>query len=179
MKLVKHPLPSVDDVIAHVGDAEVFSKIDSKVLTTINTTEGLYQINYLPFGIYSSPGICQSFICKVLSGIDNNVVYQDDILIMTSSLSEHIIFYKVSQPLKETDIKLKTSKCLFYVDSVQYLGYIFDKEGVRPNTDKVSAIIDAPTPVNLKQEQSFLGLFYFYNALFLISLLYLPLCTNS
>ena len=56
MKLVKYPLPSVDDVIARVGDAKAFFKIDlecaylqlpldddSKVLTTINTTKGLYQ----------------------------------------------------------------------------------------------------------------------------------------
>ena len=53
-KLVKYLLPSVKDVIARVGDAKVFSKIDLesaylqlplddefKVLTTINTTEGL------------------------------------------------------------------------------------------------------------------------------------------
>ena len=66
MKLVKYPLPSVEDVITRVGDAKVFSKIDlesaylqlplddeSKVLTTVNTTEGLYQFNYLPFGISS------------------------------------------------------------------------------------------------------------------------------
>ena len=28
MKLVKYPLPSVEDVIARVGDAKVFSKIE-------------------------------------------------------------------------------------------------------------------------------------------------------
>ena len=141
VKLVKYSLPSGEDVIARVGDTEVFSKIDlecaylqlpldddSKVLTTINTTEGLCQFNYLPFGISSSPGIFQSFVCTVLSGIGNIVVYQDDMLIMTSSLPEHdIILDKVLQRLKETGIKLKTCKCSFYVDSVQYLGYIFDR----------------------------------------------------
>ena len=88
MKLVKYPLPSVEDVIARVGDAKVFSKIDlesaylqlplddeSKVLTTVNTTEGLDQFNYLPFRISSSPGIFQSFMCEVLSGIDNILSY--------------------------------------------------------------------------------------------------------
>ena len=59
MKLVKHPLPSVEAVFARGGDAKVYSKIDLenaylqlplddefKVLTTVNTTEGLYQFNY-------------------------------------------------------------------------------------------------------------------------------------
>ena len=74
-------------------------------------------------------------------------------LIMTSSLSEHdIILDKVLQRLKETGIKLKTSKCSFYVDSVQYLGYL--RQGRRSSTDKVRAIIDASSPVNLKQVQS-------------------------
>ena len=104
MKLVKYPLPSVEDVIARVGDAKVFSKIDlesaylqlplddeSKVLTTINTTEALYHVIYLPFGISSSPGIFQSFMCKVLSGIDNIIIYQDDLLIITSTKHQHDI----------------------------------------------------------------------------------------
>ena len=70
-----------------------------------------------------------------------------------TSLSEHdIIPDKVVQRLKGTGIKLKTSKSSFYFDSVQYLGYIFDKDGVCPNTEKVGAIVvDVPTPVNLKQ----------------------------
>ena len=49
------------------------------------------------------------------------------------------------------------------MDSVNYLGYIFDKDGVRPDTDKICAIIDAPTPVNIKQVQSFLGLCNYYH----------------
>ena len=109
MKLVKYPLPSVEDVFTLVGDAKVFSKIhlesaylqlplddESKVLTTVNITEGLYQFNYLLFGISSSPGIFQSFMCKVLSDIDNIIIYQDDILIMTSTKHQHdIILDKV------------------------------------------------------------------------------------
>ena len=78
---------------------------------------------------------------------------------MTSTKHQHdIILAKVLQCLRETGIKLKINKCSFYVDSVNYLGYIFDKDGVCPNTDKIRAIIDAPTPVNVKQVRSFWGL---------------------
>ena len=49
------------------------------------------------------------------------------------------------------------------MDSVNYLGYIFDKDGVRPNTDKIRAIIDAPTPDNVKQVQIFGGLCNYYH----------------
>ena len=78
---------------------------------------------------------------------------------MTSTIHQHdIILDKVLQRLREKGIKLKINKCSFYVDSVNYLGYIFDKDSVRPNTEKIRAIIDAPTPGNVKQVQSFLGL---------------------
>ena len=49
------------------------------------------------------------------------------------------------------------------MNSVNYLGYICDKDGVRPNTEKICAIIDAPTPVNVEQVQSFLGLCNYYH----------------
>ena len=60
-----------------------------KPLTTINTPDGLYVYNYLPFGFCSSPGIFQSFICKTLNGIENVVIYQDDILILTPTIEQH------------------------------------------------------------------------------------------
>ena len=146
---------------------------------TMNTTEGLHQFNYLPFGISSSPGIFQSLMCKVLSGIDNIVIYQDDILITTSTKHQHdIILNKVLQHLDETGIKLKINKCSFYMNSVNYLGYIFDKDGVPPNTEKIHAIIDAPTPVNVKQVQSFWGLCAIIIVSFVISVLLLLHCTN-
>ena len=56
---VNSPLISIDDVISQVGDAKYFSKIDlsnaflqlpldndSKIYTTINTSEGLFRYNF-------------------------------------------------------------------------------------------------------------------------------------
>ena len=83
---------------------------------------------------------------------------------MTSTKhQDDIILDKVLQCLREMGIKLKINKCSFYLNSVIYLGYIFDKYGVRPNTEKVHAIIDAPTPINVKQVQCFLGLCNYYH----------------
>ena len=177
LKVKQYPLPSIDEVIAQVGNAKVFSKIDlanaflqlpldpqSKEYTTINTSEGLYRYNYLPFGLCSSPGIFQSFMCKVLNGIDNVIIYQDDILILTSTVEEHkVILHKVLTALQTAGIKVNRTKCSFFTKSVAYLGHIFDMQGVRPNPDKLRAILDAPKPTNLKQVQSFVGLCNFYN----------------
>ena len=177
MRCVKYPLPTVEEVIARVGNAKVFSKIDlenaylqlplddqSKKYTTINTSEGLYQYNYLPFGISSSPGIFQSYLERILSGIEPIVIYQDDISIMTETEDEHAkVLDQVLCALHAAGVKLKHEKCQFHVDSVQYLGFIFSAKGVRPSQEKVRAILDAPTPQNIKEVQSFLGLATYYS----------------
>ena len=174
---VNTTLPSIDDVISQVGNCKVFSKIDlenaflqlplsesSKQYAVINTIEGLFQYNYLPFGLTASPGIFQSFMCKLLNGIDNVIVYQDDILVLTPTVKDHeIVLDKVLSTLQKACIKLNVKKCNFFTDSIQYLGHIFDSDGVHPNPEKVRAIIDAPAPKDLKQLQSFLGLCNFYS----------------
>jgi len=174
---VHTPLPTIDEVIARVGTATVFSKIDlvnaflqlplneeSKVYTTINTLDGLYRYNYLPFGLTASPGIFQAFMNKLLNNIESVIVYQDDLLIMSPNREEHRnTLGKVLNILRKAGIKLNVSKSSFFTDEVQYLGHVFSSEGVHPNPEKVRAVHDAPSPENLKQLQAFLGLCNYYS----------------
>jgi len=174
---VHSPLPSIDDVISQVGNATIFSKIDlanaflqlpldeeSKKYTTINTSEGLFMFNYLPFGLCSSPGIFQSFMNKILNGIDNVIIYQDDVLILSPTVNDHNkTLFRVLTALRDAGIKVNNDKCSFFTTKVEYLGHVFDKDGVHPNPDKLRAILQAPAPTDLKQLQSFLGMCNFYN----------------
>ena len=174
---VNASLVSVDEVISQVGGAKYFSKIDlsqaflqlplnesSKQYTTINTHEGLFHYNYLCFGLRSSPGIFQSFMLKLLNGIKNVIVYQDDLLILTETVEEHEeILNKVLSTLKDGGIKINRNKSEFFTNSVQYLGHVFSKEGVKPSPIKVEAILKAPSPTNIKQVQSFVGLCNFFS----------------
>ena len=129
---VKYPLPSIEDVLGQVNGAKIFSKLDlqnaylqlpldddSKKFTTINTPEGLYSFNYLPFGIASAPGIFQSFICQVLAGVENTVIYQDDLLCYAKNKAElDTILDKVLSTLMNAGIKLNNKKC----DAIQVDG---------------------------------------------------------
>ena len=174
---VQSPLVSIDDVIAQVGDARVFSAIDcknaflqlklddaSKEYCTFNCSDGLYRFNYLPYGLSASPGIFQAFMSKILNGIDNVICYLDDVLILTPTIQEHnVVLRKVLQALQKAGVKINGRKSKFYTDKVTYLGHEFDKNGVHPSTDKIDAIVRAPAPCNLKQLQAFLGLTQFYS----------------
>lgn len=177
LKPVHSPLITLDEAIASVGKARVFSKLDlsqafmqlpihsdSRKYLVINTTEGLYQFNYLPFGLTASPGIFQAFISRTLANIPGVLCYQDDILVMSADEASHNdSLRQVLTKLKDAGLKLNVYKCKFFTNQVEYLGYIFNESGVHPNPAKIDAIFSAPVPVDTKQVQSFVGLCNFYS----------------
>ena len=63
---------------------------DSKKFTTINTHEGLFQFERLPFGISTAPSIFQHLMENLLQGLLNVCVYIDDILVSGISEVDHI-----------------------------------------------------------------------------------------
>ena len=95
---------------------------DSKKYLVINTPEGLFQFNYLPFGLTASPGLFQSFISKVLDNIPGVLCYQDDILVTSADLPSHDdVLRIVLTKLRKAGLKLNVNKCDFFTNQVEYL----------------------------------------------------------
>ena len=57
---------------------------------------------------------------------------------------------------------LEKEKSFFLKDQVEYLGHIVDALGVHTTPDKLQAVKEAPTPKNVSQLRSFLGLVNYY-----------------
>ena len=99
---------------------------------------------------------------QLFSGSEWNYVfvYLDDILIASSTISEHLKYVeKVLQQLKQAGLRLK---CTFATTEIQYLGHTLTPVEVKPNDLKITAVQDFPRPQNVKQVKSFLGLANFY-----------------
>ena len=64
--------------------------------------------------------------------------------------------------LEEYGLHLKQEKCLFFQESVEYLGHIIEAAGLHKSPDKVSAIVEAPAPCDVSQLRSFLGMLNYY-----------------
>ncbi|KAK3523783.1 hypothetical protein QTP70_010051 [Hemibagrus guttatus] len=60
------------------------------------------------------------------------------------------------------DFMHEAEKCLFHQPSVQFLGYVIDRSGVRMDEKKVDAVCDWPRPTSVKELQRFLGFANFY-----------------
>ena len=74
------------------------------------------------------------------------ICYLDDILVTGHSTKEHFRnLEKVLCRLKEHGVKLKKGKCVFFQESVEYLGHVVDAQGVRTSPKKVQMCPDHRT----------------------------------
>ena len=91
------------------------------------------------------------------------LVFFDDILVYSSTWHEHLCHLEaVLKVLKENVLFTKLSKCAFGVLEIEYLGHIVSGEGVAMDATKVQAVLEWPTPLNIKQLRGFLGLTGYY-----------------
>ena len=64
--------------------------------------------------------------------------------------------------LREHKLYAKQSKCEFFKQTIDFLGYTLTPSGITMNSDKVKAIVDWPQLKNVKDVRSFLGLAGYY-----------------
>ena len=64
--------------------------------------------------------------------------------------------------LGEAGLKINATKSTFCTDELEYLGYLINREGVRPTLKKVEAIKQLAVPKTKKQLRSFIGMVNYY-----------------
>jgi len=87
------------------------------------------------------------------------LVFFDDILIYSSSWSEHLQHVRlVFDALRTHELHLKRSKCSFGSSSVAYLGHVISAGGVAMDSAKVEVVASWPEPRLARGVRGFLGL---------------------
>jgi len=83
------------------------------------------------------------------------LIIVDDILVYSTNLQEHVIqVRKIFNILRVNQLYAKWSKCKIGVSEVDYLGHIISANGVYVDQRKIQAVMDWPTPDNLKALRS-------------------------
>ena len=99
----------------------------------------------------------------ILQGIEGVACYIDDIIITGRTTKEHLDrLEEVLKRLAQHGVKARKDKCRFLQDSVEFLGHMIDAKGIHTTPDKLQAIVDAPSPQNVTELRSFLGLLNYY-----------------
>ena len=158
------PMQTVEDVISRMPNAKVFSVLDanhgfwqvklakdSSKLATFNTPFGRYSYTRLPFGIASAPEVFQHVLVHLFQDIEGVEVIVDDLVVWGEDVEQ------VLDRCRERNLKLNKEKCHFRVSEVHYVGHVLSADGVKPDPQKVEAIVAMPTAANREDLQRFLG----------------------
>lgn len=174
----KYPLPNINDLFDKLGKSMYFSTLDlasgyhqlqvqeeDRQKTAFSTPFGLYEFNRMPFGLKTAPATFQRAMDNVLRGLQglHCLVYLDDVIIFSTSLQEHIDKLRaIFERFRKTNLKVQLDKSEFLRKEVMYLGHTVTKDGLKPNNDKIEAILKYPLPKTVTEIKSFLGLLGYY-----------------
>ncbi|KAG8180136.1 hypothetical protein JTE90_028723 [Oedothorax gibbosus] len=170
-----YPLPRIDDTLDCLKGAKFFSSMDlrsgywqidvdeaDREKTAFITPEGLYEFKvFMPFGLCNAPATFSRMMDNLLRHFkwSTCLCYLDDIIVFSETFEEHISRLNlVLKCLQDAGLFLNHKKCLFAAREVKILGHLVSSIGVRPDPDKVKAVSNFPTPQNVHDVRSFLGL---------------------
>ncbi|XP_058116009.1 uncharacterized protein K02A2.6-like [Anopheles ziemanni] len=172
----EYPLPLPEDIFATLAQCQFFSKIDLsdaflqveineqyRPLLTINTHRGLYHYNRLPPGIKIAPAAFQQLMDAMLAGLNRTSGYMDDVVVGGRTEREHDEnLLNLFRRIEDYGFTIRAEKCAFKMTQIEYLGFIVDSQGLRPNPEKIAVIHELPAPRNVSEVRSFLGAVNYY-----------------
>ncbi len=173
-----YAIPRVDTLIDSLKDAKYFASLDLfsgfqqlKIYddhterTAFSTPCGLFEYLKLPFGLKNSPAIFQRCMDKVLDGLIMKTccVYIDDVIVHGKTKQElYCNLQEVFDRLRTANLKLKSKKCSFFKDRVDFLGFEVSKDGVKISDKHIEDVRNWPAPENIKELQKYLGFMNFF-----------------
>ncbi|XP_061195212.1 uncharacterized protein K02A2.6-like [Saccostrea echinata] len=169
---VRHPIPTIDEILHEMNGSTVFSKLDvtwayhqielkpeSREITTFVTHKGLFRYKRLMFGISCAPEMYQKVMQQVLQGCEGVHNIMDDIIVHASSQTKHDrCLENVVKVLYEKGFTLNRDKCELNMSEVVFMGHVLSGRGIGPSDAKFKAVVEAREPKTSSEVRSFLGL---------------------
>jgi hypothetical protein len=160
------PLPKISTVLQELEGFTFATALDLNMgyytirldptasrICTIIFPWGKYSYKRLPMGVAGSPDIFQSKMSELMATLEFVRTYLDDLLCITKgSLRDHLDkLREVFNKLQEAGLRVNADKSKFCAIETEYLGYILTRDGIKPQTNKVQAILALKQPNNVKE----------------------------
>ena len=166
-----HPLPTVDDTLAQMAGATVFSKLNANCgfwqnplsescqkLTTFITPFGRYYFKRLPFGICSAPEHFQRRMSAILAGHDGVLCHMDDVFIFGRDHEHDARLHAALHTTQEAEVTLNPEICEFNRKSITFLGHVISEQGISADPSKTQAVTNMERPKNITELRRFMGM---------------------
>lgn len=170
----KYPMPLIEEQIDKLGGYKYFTGLDlasgyyqvpvaddSIAKTAFVTPEGHYEFLRMPFGLTNAPAVFQRLMDQVLGNLKNSVAfpYLDDVIIPSRTTREGVArLRQVLSTFRTNHLTLNLEKCIFFTESIDYLGREISARGVRPGQSKIEALVRMENPQSVRQVRQVLGL---------------------
>jgi hypothetical protein len=167
----KYTIPTLEEISPNLSNKKYFCILDikdgfyhvkldseSSKLCSFSTIYGTYRFLRAPFGLACMPEIFQKLMFKYFGDITGVSIYFDDLCISGESKEEvDAILNKVFRRARQYNIKFNYNKLQYCVEDVKYLGVIFNKNGMRPDPEKIACVKSLKKPNNKTELQQLLG----------------------
>ena len=173
-----YPLPHIDTCLGSMNGAVWFSTLDlrsgyhnipikeaDRDKTAFITRRGCFRYKVMPFGLTCAPSVFQRLMDLVLCGLtyETCLVYLDDIIVFSRDFDSHMErLQEIFSRLRNANLKLHVKKCCLFQRRVDFLGHVLTESGIQVQPEKVKAVQNWPTPRNLTELRSFVGLCSYY-----------------
>ncbi|KAE9205266.1 hypothetical protein PF004_g17614 [Phytophthora fragariae] len=177
---VSTPIPRKDVLQNNMAGCTIFSALDmvdgyyqllmreSDIpLTAVSTPSGMFwEWLVMPQGLSNAPATFNRLVTQLFRPMRQFVqTYFDDIFVHSrasagkTAVEAHLGHLReVLLCMRENRLYANINKCIFGAEEIPFLGCFLEKDGVRPDPEKVCAIAQWPVPVSQKDLRKWLGL---------------------
>jgi len=173
-----YPLPNIDSIVNEVAKWKHISTLDLKSAyhqirirpedrpyTAFQSGDELYQWKVMPFGLTNAvpafQRVMHEFIARYkLKGVN---VYLDNLTVGgmdQKSHDENLIALKEAAKLE--NFTFNEDKCHYNRTQIQLLGHLVGDGVIKPDPDRIAALMELKPPATKKDLQRILGLFSYY-----------------
>lgn len=103
-------------------------------------------------GIDPSADVFQVVMTELFRHFKDILIYIDNLLVVTrGTYKDHLtVLRKVLKNIQEEGLKIHLKKCYFAQQTLPYMVFFIDCEGIRPDPFKVSALRNIAPPKTLR-----------------------------
>ncbi|XP_004304842.1 PREDICTED: uncharacterized protein LOC101292438 [Fragaria vesca subsp. vesca] len=121
---------------------------------------GGFEYVVMPFGLKNAGATYQRAMNLIFHDILGKLieVYIDDVVVKTKTRATHVEdLRQVFTRMRRHNLKMNPSKCVFFPEAGDFLGFLMHQRGIEIPKDKAQAVITASNPNTKKELQQLLG----------------------